>query len=442
MNIQQNLAKISWTAASRALYILYGFVTLLQIKSLAPAEFGLFSLLLNLQTWIFTSGDSLALQALIQFGSRKDDRPHINFVSLVTHVSITLGLSLLVLLGSMPLSSVFNEPRFVTVALLLPVYSLLCIPRTYCIKLLSRDIQTKQLFFVDLLWFGSMIVLTAWMLFPQDIHDLHSHRMLNFNDMIVISFSGMALSSLAALLLTRNSLQFSKEGNFSFKELFGFGGMFALITAVNSFFRQLDVFGMQYFFGTAAVGVYQSAKMLYRVFDTALDASVSFMYPTAIKLLGENRHEEFVKVLTKAVSFLFFGTFIIVLVLIFGFSEVIFSFIGKSYLGGSIQFNWLMIAACFVPLFLFSSISVALNKMKELFFIVCISAAVGLSTFLVTGYFAKPDLYPLGIVLYNGVYTLLAYFLVRNSVKFEHQLLFRAFPDTAKFIYSRILRKN
>lgn len=67
--IQDHLPKLSWVAADKLLFVLYGGIAILQIRALPPAEYGLYALLVSIQTWIFVVADGLLLQGVIQFGT-------------------------------------------------------------------------------------------------------------------------------------------------------------------------------------------------------------------------------------------------------------------------------------------------------------------------------------------------------------------------------------
>ncbi|MFN3780922.1 MAG: hypothetical protein ACK4SO_01960, partial [Candidatus Kapaibacteriota bacterium] len=59
MKLSDNIDKVAWSLLDKGLYVLYGFVVILQIRRIEPAELGLFSILIALHTWIFVIADSL-----------------------------------------------------------------------------------------------------------------------------------------------------------------------------------------------------------------------------------------------------------------------------------------------------------------------------------------------------------------------------------------------
>lgn len=96
MRIQDHIGMISWSLLDKALFIFYGFIFILVINYATPIEYGLYSLLVAIHSWIFTISDSFALQSLIQFGMRQENRKKVNLIGLSNHTVITIGSSLLV----------------------------------------------------------------------------------------------------------------------------------------------------------------------------------------------------------------------------------------------------------------------------------------------------------------------------------------------------------
>jgi len=143
MRVQENIGKISWSFADKFLFLIYGFVSLFQMKAMVLSEWGLFSLLIGLNTWIFVVSDSLALTSIIQFGVVPQNRGKVNLISLIFHISIAVGSSLIFYLFRNELSTFFKEPRIYEVCLHLPLLSLIMIPRTYCLKFIYREYMLK-----------------------------------------------------------------------------------------------------------------------------------------------------------------------------------------------------------------------------------------------------------------------------------------------------------
>ncbi len=430
MRVQDYVGKISWTAADKVLFVLYGFVALLQYRAIPPAELGLTSELVGLQTWIFILSDGAALQSLIQFGYDRERRPQVNAAALLFQCIIVLGLSLITAALSTPLSYLFQESRFSLVALWLPVYCLLTIPRAYCLKILLRDTQMKQVFWVNFFWFASMIGLTLWML---------AHNTLrSFDDMVFINCTGMATSSVAAIVISRKLLRFSWNQLRSSSEFLRFGSVQVFIGAITNAIRQLDIFILQFFFhDLGVVGIYTAAKTLYRVFETGMDALFSLLYPSAIRLLPDGKKQEFSVILSKAVSYLFLSYVFIIGFMELGGTSLIVRVLGGKYLLVTGQFNLMALAALFVPFYPLSAALLAMNRNALLLRYVIVASLCGLLVFCLSGLSGQSSIFALGVIIYNAVLSILLILYVQRELAVRPLDYLRALPDALRFLKSR-----
>ncbi len=431
MRVQDYVGKISWTAADKILFVIYGFVALIQMRALSPEEYGLYQLLVSMQTWIFILSDGAALQSVIQFGADREKRPGVNAVALLLSAAIVLGLSLITALLHQPLADLFHAPRFNAVALWLPFYCLLTIPRAYCIKILLRDTQMKQVFWVNFFWFASMSIMTFWM--------LAQHTLRSFDDLIIVTFAGMALSSLVAIILSRKLLRFSLKNAPSVRGFLQFGSIQLSIGAITNAIRQLDVLVLQVLFHDLfIVGIYTAAKTLYRVFETGMDALFSLLYPSAIRLLPQGRRDEFNVLMSKAVSYLFLTYLAIVLVLEAGMSGVIIQILGGKYVNAVGQFNTLAIAALFVPFYPLSAALLALNKNAVLLRYVIVASLCGLAVFGLSSFLNMSSIFPLGVVAYSSSLAVMLIVSVYRELGISPLAYLRAGPDALQFVKQRL----
>jgi O-antigen/teichoic acid export membrane protein len=294
---------------------------------------------------------------------------------------------------------------------------------------MQRELHMRDVFFTNLAWFGSMGVLTFWMM---------SRGLLrSYEDMVLISLTGVSISSLVATILSRNMMQFSRHGTLSLASVLRFGLPQALVMALNNSIRQLDVFLIQPFFGTAASGVYTSAKMLYRAFETITDAGISLMYPTAVRLLTTDRRDNIIIVFSKAISLLLMFTVGSVLVLELGGTSLIVQFLGENYAAASGQMNLILLGTLFLPLFVLQSVELALHKVTRLLAISAASVCIGVITFLVVGLNHSIQLVALGVVTYSASYAIMLLISVRADLHFHLSQLFRTIPDVVSLVRNR-----
>jgi O-antigen/teichoic acid export membrane protein len=429
VKITQHLGKITWSLADKGLYVLYGFVQLLQIKALPPDVYGVFSLLVALNTWIMIVSDGSALQGVIQFGVNQDDRRRVNAMAVTIHATIVFVASLAIFALQIPLTAVFNEPRFATVATMLPLYCLLTLPRMFCLKILYRDIRMRDLFIADVVWFGVRTALTVWMLSNGTLRTL--------DDIILIDFAGMAASSLIAVVLTRRDLVFGWKGLISAREYIRFGVPLALATALNSTPRQLDVLIIQAYFGAAVVGVYNPAKNLYRFFEQAFDAVITLLYPAAVRMYAQQRHEDLRTMVTKSMSLAMIPSILAVAVLLLGGSQVIIPLLGEKYAAAVGHFNVLSLAVLGMPFALNATIIAARGHSTTVVRYSAVGLVFGLAALFVIGEMGWEPWIGLGLMINTVVVGLLCTANVRREMRFPLSSLFRVVSDAAVAVRSK-----
>lgn len=426
MRISAHLGKISWSLADKVLYVLYGLVQLQQIKALPTDVYGVFSLLVALNTWIMIVSDGSALAGLIQFGTNESERPRLNMMGLTIHTLITgLGAGSIFLLQT-PLAHVFHEPRFVVVATMLPLYCLLTLPRMFCLKIIYRDMRMRDLFIVDLIWFGVRTIMTVLAIKQNNLNSL--------DDIIRIDFVGMGASSIAAFFLTRKEMIFSWKGNVSLFTYLRYGVPLALATALNSTPRQLDVLVIAAFFNTGFVGVYNSAKNLFRFFEQAIDAVVSLLYPAAVRMYAEQRSADLTQLVTKAISVTLVPASVIVAILELGGSNIIVWLLGENYAGAVGHFNVLIVAALGMPFALMSSVVAAMGHSTTVVRYSAYSLVAGMAVLLAVCYANISWAVGLGIVTNVWVIGFLCTAYVRKTYHFPLRAIFRIFGDVKQAI--------
>ncbi len=429
MKLSAHLGKITWSLADKGLYVLYGFVQLLQIKALPAEVYGVFALLVGLNTWIMIVSDGSALQGVIQFGTREEERGRVNAMGLLIHTIISLGAAALVYLLRDPLATLV-DPHFVDVATLLPLYALLTLPRMFCLKLIYREMRMKELFMTDLIWFGVRTGMTVWMLSNDRLH--------TFSDIVMIDFVGMGASSLAAVALSWRDIEFSWKGDITLGEYLRFGVPLAVATALNSTPRQLDVMVIAAFFGVGVVGVYNPAKNLFRFFEQAFDAVVTLLYPAAVRMYSQHRMEDLQLLVTKAISVTLIPTILAVVVLELGASNVITWILGEQYAASVGHFNVLIIGALGMPFWLMASVIAAMGRSTIVVRYSAVGVVFSIATLLAVSYAGWEWAVGFGMVVNTIVVGLLSTAYVRQTVHFPLKAVFRAFDDVKHAVVGRL----
>lgn len=426
MKVTAHLGAISWSMADKMLYVGYGFVQFLQIAALPKEVYGVFTLLVALNSWIMMVSDGSALAGVIQFGVDTAERPRVNMLAMLIHVLVVMGTSGLMYVFSQPLTELFHVREFTLVAQWLPLYCLLTLPRMFCLKILYRDMRMRDLFIADAVWFGVRTIMTVWAI---------SHGGLStFEDILLIDLVGIGASSLVSMLMTRKDMIFSRQGMMTLRTYLGYGLPLAAATALNTAPRLLDVYVIAAFFDVGVVGVYNPAKNLYRIFEQGFDAVTTLMYPAAVRMHAQKRTQDLQTLVTKAVSFTLLPVIVIVAILELGASNFIITFLKPEYAAAVGHFDVLILSALIMPFGLLGSIVLAAGHSAS---ILKYSAVGVFSSFLVlflVGYSGEAQLIGLGLVANTLVVSILFTVHVQRELNLPLSAFSRVLPDARNML--------
>lgn len=432
MKVRDHIDKISWSLADKALMIIYGLVSIFQVKLINNAEeFALYFLLWQLYNWIFVVSDSLALQSIIQFGAIKESRPKVNLLAMIVHIAIALGFPLVIVLLRSNFAALFNEPLLAKMALSLPLLALFTIPRNYVIKILMRDHRFRDIFIVNIFYFGTMTALTFYYYFQG--------ATFNYELMIKMLLIGVILSSISGIIIAFNELKFGMKGEFSFRKMFKFTLPYFYYSVLHSVPKLLDSYILKAIgFRTETIGIYGAVKLLYRIFDEGANATYGLIYPVSVKLTSQHRIEELKQLMTKFVSFILLLILPTVIMLNLGLTEFIVSFFNNAKYSAAVDmFNLMTWAALGIPFVLLSLVITAGGKPQIVLKYVFISVIASLIGFIIAKISGVDDLIPLGIIAYNFSLGLLSFIHIKRNYGFPIKMIGRAYKDTIGFLKSK-----
>ncbi|MCS6807514.1 MAG: oligosaccharide flippase family protein [Bacteroidota bacterium] len=427
VRIQDHIAKIAWTLADKVLLLCYGFVNIMQNNALPPHELGLYTLCNALHTFIFALSDGFVLQSIIVKGAHKELRGSVTRFAVFWHIALVMGISGGIFSFQEAFAWFLREPRLKLVAAYLPLLCFLALPRTLCLKYLIRDVQMREVFVVNVAWIGSMTGVTIWLL----VH----HALVSFEAMAIIAASGMGTSSIVALWITRRQIFFATVERIHPREFWSIGMYQGTAALLGNLIRQLDVAGIQYFFGAATVGVYQAAKTLFRFFDEAFNAIISLVYPATMRFVYEKRFEELRSMLSKMLSFSLAAILVIVAVAQAGGAEYAIShLLSRKYAAAVGYFCLLLWAAPAMPCVALSPVMVAFGEMRRFLLYIVGAMIVGMTMLATIGILHMEALVPLGIVAYTVVLGIWIFAAVQSYLHIPMRMLFRVIPDTMHFL--------
>jgi O-antigen/teichoic acid export membrane protein len=253
--------------------------------------------------------------------------------------------------------------------------------------------------------------------------------------MVIIAVSGMTTSSVVALVLTRTHLSLHGAPSHSWRQFFLFGAYQGLAGLLGNMVKQLDVTVLQYFFGTATVGVYQSAKTLFRFFDEGFNAIAGLVYPATVRLVHEGKTAELLALLSKMLSFSVAAMVGAVLLVQLGAAEFAIARILASKYAAAIDYITLLVcAAPAMPFAVLISVVIAFGEGRILLTNVIIAVGCSFAALVSIGILGLPHLAPIGIMTYYVVVGLLCFEFTRSRLHFPLRLLLRAVPDTLHFL--------
>lgn len=428
MRLVNHIDKIFWTAADKLLYVIYGFIFLVQISMLNPDDFALFSLLLAINTWIFIISDSFSLQLIIQFGYNDEYEKNANLYALIFHITITLGLSLILFLLSNQISYILNESRLKEILIYLPLLSILMIPRTYFGKFLLKNHNMQKIFWMDFFFFFTMSVLIIYFKLNSNKLDLQ----LSIN----IYFLGTLLSSIYATLSSIRYCKIGLKGRLPLIKVLKFNVPFTISNALANLPKQLDILIFKLFFDLHTIGIYQAAKSLYRLFEEGVSGANGLVYPALVKHFETKNYNEIYSIVSKGISFLFIAYVFVSIILLSGFSNFLISNIMKSnYLNSINYFNILLIGAIFLPLNILNFLLTSTENHIKLLLNVSIAFLLSIITMYFVGFYNLNILIPFGLISYNFTLAVLNYLYVKKHILPNFKLinLLRGFNDTKEF---------
>lgn len=434
MNIKENIGKITWSVLDKVLFVIFGLVMLIQIKHLTPIEFGLFSLIWNLNNWLLGISDSFALQGLVQFGANYENRSRVNFIATTLNLLLLLFFPLILFFISILFKS-YLSPEFYTTFYYIPIFTITAIPRTIVLKILTREFRYKEIFWTNFIYFGSMSFLTLYYIL--------SFSILKFENMLNIFVIGGALSSIFSIIVAKKSLKFDNSRNhkFTFKEYIKFSLPMTLVSLCQSVPRNLDIYFIALTMGansTFMVGLYNSAKTLYRVIEEINSAAYSLMYPVAVKYVNLKDYASIRKIYIKAVSNLLLTYIFIIGLSYLGLIDLVIELILPEKYQMSIGiFKVMILAALPLPFVLLLVLSTAENNTKRVLNYVTISAILSIIAFLIAGYSNNIYMMPLGILVYNISLGVLSFNYFKKNIGFPIRDVGLAIRDIKNFIVKR-----
>ena len=319
-----------------------GFVFIIIVaRSVSPADFGLFSVVMNLMAILLVIGDAGLSSSILRFlpqairEGKKDKSHKIIKASFLATFLIGGILALLLFLLASPLSELVFIKRELILPLTVASVALLGLPLS---TLFVSILQGQQRFL-----FGVMTESSVYLLKTLATIILLLSGKLNLVSVLIIfsltSFAGLILG----LLFVRPRFLMAKTDLSLFKTLFGFGIWVALARISNAVSGKIDTLMLVRFVETAEVGFYAAAQKMTFIFPVMVTGVTAVLQPKFASFRTPSEAKSFTLKSTLLVSLLF-----IPVVVLFIIAPWITVWIyGQVYQPAVYIFRWLLVSSSF-----------------------------------------------------------------------------------------------
>jgi O-antigen/teichoic acid export membrane protein len=434
VKFSQHLGKGAWGFATKLLPAIYGVVTTVVVFKVMPKiECGELSLFQVIFGMIFTFADSFALQAIVKFGVD----PKNDLRELLTATSALFFSFLLVVLGTFSLFPSFfgdlmKAPSLPALIPSLVILTIVTIPRVTASKIFQMRFHTKELFFMDLIYFGGSSIVVTILAFMGRINTAY--------DVIFITIIAAILSSLYTIIAARHDIIFKPRFSKAMvKRIFDFTRYQTATGSVHVFQQNLDSLIVPAFLGIEALANYQVAKFFFRGFDVLRDTQGIFVFPASSKYYSAGDFGTLKKIIEKATSFLFI-VMVPSCILLIVFAPQLFHLLYGTKFDVSINVFRVLITTGFILPSVMVSMSalVGMGKVKEVFRIIVVSLVVNVALAVVL----LPALGLIGaalaFMLSMTIQAVAGYLAMKREVPLElREFLLRGIKDGKHFLKAR-----
>lgn len=366
---------------------------LIVIAALPDTEWGVFSLYQSIFLLLCFIADSIFLQPMVKFASEHE-----------AEVNEALGASFILYVGSLLLggllcygtmnlvSDMYNSPELLVLLEWMPILLIAHIFRNVGIRYLQARYRMSSIFVVDLAFFGSITVMSIF---------AKINGMLQTGyDFMTINLIGGTFSSIIALILGRDGffrMPLLKVPKDEYTKLLSFAKYQAGTSILQQLQQWSDTLIIGIYHSPKEVGMYATAKTLYRLFDAVKEGATLLIVPIASRLHSTGDKE---KLSTLVEQLLFLAFMVLVptsIVLVFGsdFLMKLFNYDVK-YPGIDGVFSILIASGIILPLYLVATnVLIGIGNVKGLF----LSMLGGTLIFFAVNRILVPDMASVGAAI-------------------------------------------
>ncbi len=405
-----------------------GFAFLLPQKMIGPSQWGIYSTAQAILTTVFMLSDSLALQAMVNFGVIPERRNESLTIAAIVHTLFCVVLAGTVYLGRTVIADTFSEPQLVTTLSYFPLVTLGYLVRTYFLKVAQLTIDTRATFFIETALSVTTIglIVVGW----------NGGWLATASDMMMIAAVASGVSSLVGLWFFRRSVRFTRAiSRDNVRQMLRLGLAQFGSAATMALQTQGDTLILKWFASSAVVGNYDAAKKFFRGFEAMRDAASLLVYPAVAKLAAEKRQAELVLLLEKMIGFMMIAVTPVVVAIWLGPTGDVFNWIYKGkYDEAAVIFQYLSLAALVLPFTMNTYVLGALSEARRYFRVTLTAAVVS----VVAMFVLVPPLggrgAALGVLVSYVMLGVLATRSVRDRIPFSMAGAFGRWRDALQFV--------
>jgi O-antigen/teichoic acid export membrane protein len=439
VKLSDNLDKGIWTIADKTLLLLYGFgVIVLVINVLPSEEWGAFSLFQSIFLILCVLSDSIFLQPMVKFASEHEaEVPHVLAGSFNLYTATILLTGVIFAMLSASLAHVFTSPELGAMLPLLPALLVLNIFRNVGIRYLQIFLKIHAIFWVDLAFFGSILILTV---LANALGLFHTAI-----DFLYLNMIGGALSSLVAIVFCSTAffrMPLFRVPRHEYGRMLSFAKFQAGTSALLTLQQWSDVLIVGVFYTPSEVAVYNAAKTIYRFLDAVREGATLLVVPVTSKLYTQRDFAGLSALLEKLLFVAFAALVPISFVLALG-ANIIFHILYKGqYDAGATVFQIMILSGFTLPLSLIGTNAlIGMGKAKSLFL-----ATIGaVATFFAASYLLTPLMASRGealaVFISMTVLAFLQFFAMRSEIDLSARGIMRRAGEARQFVRERT-RKN
>lgn len=365
MQLREHLDKGIWAIADKVLLLLYGLAVIVVVVNVLPEkEWGVFTIYQGLFLILSVLADAIFLQPMVKFGSEHEAEVDHVLAASFNLYSITMMLAgIAIAVFSSSIADLYNSPELGEMLPFFPLLILLTILRSVGIRYLQIYYRINAIFWVDLSFFGSIIVVTilatAFGMFDSAY------------DFMIANIIGAGISSITTLAFCAKAylkMPLLSVPPHEYSRLLSFARYQAGSSALLTLQQTSDVLIIGLFYTPHEVGIYSAAKNLYRFIDAVREGATLLIVPVSSRLYTEGNFKA-LGALVEKLLFLSFAALIPISIGFAIFAEPIMSVVyqGK-YEGVAPIFQVLMLSGFTLPLSLISTnVLIGMGKTRSLF---------------------------------------------------------------------------